>query len=72
MPRHIALPNGDLIVDRRSNIGPQNYSWLLTLVVFLITQTIAGVWWASSINTKMEFVTQAVTELKQAIKEKVN
>lgn len=70
MKKFVTLPDGSLVEDRRINgDGPNFHSWLVPIVIFLATQTVGGIWWASSMHTKMEFVSRTVAELKIDLKE---
>lgn len=41
----------------------------LPLVLFLVAQTGAGIWWASRNNARQEFLIEQIRELKQVAKE---
>lgn len=68
MKKFITLPDGNLVEDRRVN-GDSFHAWIIPIIIFLATQTIGGIWWASAMNTKMEFVSRTVAELKLDLKE---
>ena len=67
MAKTVMLPSGETIVDRRQHLiltGP-----IITLIIFLFSQAVGGIWWASWVTTKLEFMTNELSDLKQSIKE---
>ena len=70
MAKVIMLPNGDQVADRRQHViltGP-----VIALVIFLFSQATGGVWWASWVTAKLEFMTKELSEMKDSIKEANN